>query len=118
MNKLVVGFLLATLTSAPAFAKYVTPLGGPGVEITRVFVHKSGAVSLYISGTVQNLDACSSTFRVYIPEDLAGKDLMLSVALMAYATGKRIGMHGSGCNTTPFWGGTVDVPIIDNLWVF
>ena len=88
------------------------------MDVTRVFIHESGAVSIYISGDVVNLDKCTSTFRVYIPETLESKDSMLSVALMAYASGKKIGIHGSGCRTTPFWGGTVDVPIVNNLWVF
>ncbi len=93
-------------------------MGGPGVEITKILAHESGAVSLYISGPVQNLDQCTSTFRVYIPSDIPGKGAMLSTALMAFASGRKIGIHGSGCSTTVFWGGTVDVPIVNNLWVF
>ncbi|MFL0800359.1 MAG: hypothetical protein K6L80_07930 [Agarilytica sp.] len=118
MNKIFFGILLSMAISFPAQAKYITHLSGPGVDVTRVFVHQSGAVSIYISGEVANLDECTSTFRVYIPETVAGKDAMLSVALMAHASGRKIGMHGSGCSTTQFWGGTVDVPIVNNLWVF
>ncbi len=118
MRKIIYGILLTLVVSLPAQAKYITSLSGPGVDITRVFIHQSGAVSIYISGDVENLDECTSTFRVYIPETVAGKDAMLSVALMAHASGKKIGMHGSGCSTTQFWGGTVDVPIVNNLWVF
>lgn len=112
------GLLLAVLISVPAQAKYITPLNGPGVEITRYFVHKNGSISLYISGEVVNLDECTSTYRVYISHDLPGKEAMLSAALAAFASGKKIGVHGSGCSTTAFWGGTVDVPLVDNLWVF
>ena len=90
--------------SGQSFAKYVTPLNGSGVDVTKVFVHVSGSVSLYISGAVQNLDQCTSTFRVYIPHDLPGKDAMLSAALMASASGKKIGLHASGCSTTAFLG--------------
>ncbi len=54
----------------------------------------------------------------YIPPDVIGKDAMLSVASTAKPTGKKIGIHGSGCGTTPFWGGTVDVPLVNNLWMF
>ncbi len=110
--------LFLTFICLPSYAKYITPLNGPGVDVSRVFVHKSGAISLYISGSTQNLDQCTGTNRVYIPEAVQGKEAMLSVALMAYATGKKIGMHGSGCSTTAFWGGTTDVPIVDNLWLF
>ena len=118
MKNIIIGIFITSLMSMPAYAMYVTPLAGPGVDVTRVFIHKSGAVSIYISGDTQNLDKCTSTFRVYIPETVAGKDAMLSVALMAHASGKKIGIHGSGCSVTQFWGGTVDVPIVDNLWVF
>ena len=113
-----IGIILLLGISVSVNAKYVTPLDGPGVDVSRVFIHENGAVSIYISGDVVNLDECTSTFRVYIPETVEGKDAMLSVALMAYASGKKIGVHGSGCSTTPFWGGTVDVPIVNNLWVF
>ncbi|MFT5083882.1 MAG: hypothetical protein ACI9Y1_001934, partial [Lentisphaeria bacterium] len=98
------------LTGSPAYSKYITPLGGPGVDVTRVFIHQNGAISIYIAGETANLDECTSTFRIYIPATVEGKDAMLSVALMAYASGKKIGAHASNCGTTPFWGGTVDVP--------
>jgi hypothetical protein len=110
--------LLLCFVSTSAYSKYVTPLSGPGVEITKFFTHTNGAVSLYISGAVQNLDQCTSTFRVYIPHDLPGKDTLVSAAMMAFASGRKVGFHGSGCGTTGFWGGTVDVPIINNLWIF
>jgi hypothetical protein len=114
--KIVVLFF-TLIASASSFAKYVTTLSGPGVEITKVFTHSSGAVSLYISGETTNLDECTSTFRVYIPHDLNGRQNLVSAALMAFASGKKIGLHASHCSTTTFWGGTVDVPIVDNLWV-
>ena len=110
--------LLIILSSNNSFAKYVTPLGGPGVEVTMYFTHKTGAITLYISGAVQNLDHCPATYRVHIPHDIAGRDMMASAALTAFASGKKIGLHASGCKTTHFWGGTQQVPIIDNLWVF
>jgi len=109
--------LILLMVSSVVHSKYVTLLNGPGVEITRVFSHTSGAVTLYISGTVVNLDQCNTTYRVYIPHDIAGHDTMVSTALMAYASGKKVGMHASGCNTTAFWGASGgQVPIIDNLW--
>ncbi len=117
MRKVICATLLILGVQFPAHAKYITSLSGPGVDVTRVFIHHNGAVSIYISGELQNLDQCTGTFRVYIPTEVPGKDAMLSVALMAHAAGKKIGMHGSGCSTTQFWGGTVDVPIVDNLWV-
>ncbi len=118
MKKLIKIFLLISILNISSYAKYITSINGSGVDITRVFIHTNGAVSLYISGTVLNEDNCSSTFRVYIPETLPGKDSMLSAALMGYASKKKVGFHGSGCSTTHFWGGTVDVPIVNNLWIF
>ena len=112
--------LLLSLLLVPSIssAKYITSLSGSGVEITKYFTHENGAVSLYISGAVQNLDGCTSTFRVYIPHNIAGKDILVSTALTAFISGKKVGFHGSGCSTTSFWGGTVDVPIVNNLWVY
>jgi hypothetical protein len=111
--------ILILLASAISHARYVTHLNGPGVEITRFFAHGNGGVTLYISGSIQNLDECNTTYRVYIPHDLPGKDTIVSTALMAYASGRKIGLHGSGCSTTPFWGGSGgEVPIINNLWAF
>jgi len=118
MKKVFFALLVIIGLSSSAVAKYVTPLSGPGVDVDRVFIHSSGAISIYITGETLNLDQCKSTFRVFIPHDLPGKDAMLSTALFAYASGKKIGIHGSGCSTTSFWGGTVDVPIVNNLWVF
>ena len=111
-------FWVVSMTlSISAQSEYITPLDGPGVEIIKVFIHKSGAVSLYISGAVVNLDRCTATSRIYIPHDLAGKDAMLSTALMAFASDNKIEAHGSGCSATVFRGGRTDVPIVDNLWV-
>ena len=105
------------LVANSVHAKYITALNGAGVTIERVFVHESGAVSIYINGGIANLDQCTSTFRVYIPPTAKAKDEMLSLALFAYASAKRVGFHGSGCSTTPFWGGTQDVPVVTNMWV-
>ncbi len=117
MKKFVL-LIIGAFLSTSLFAAYVTPLNGPGVDITRVFSHENGALTLYISGDVQNLDQCTATYRVHIPHDIAGRDTIVSTALTAFASGKKIGLHASHCSTTPFWGGTVDVPIINNLWVF
>lgn len=78
----------------------------------------AGLISKQLSKPVKNLDQCSSTFRVFIPQDLPGKDVLVSAAMMAFSSGKKVGFHGSGCSTTVFWGGIVDVPIINNLWIF
>jgi len=110
------------LILAPVYsqAKYFTPLDGPGVTITRFFTHSGGGVTLYISGSVQNLDGCPVTNRVHLKGNLEGHKNMVSAALMAYASGKKIGLHAQGCELIPFWGtsGGGAVPIINNLWVF
>lgn len=110
--------ILLVAISQSTFAQYFTPLNGPGVEITKVFSHTSGALSLIIEGAVENRDGCAGVSRVYIPHDLAGSQTIVSTALMAFASGKKIGLYASACKTTAFWGGTVDVAIVNNLWVF
>ena len=105
--------------SSSAFADYFTPLDGPGVTIVKMHFHDQGGVTLHISGAVQNLDDCSVASRVHIPKDLSGLNNMLSASLMAYTTGKKIGLHVSGCESIPFWGsGGGLTPIVKNLWVF
>lgn len=116
MYKFVVVILVAI--SQSAFAQYFTPLNGPGVEISKVFSHTGGAISLIIEGAVENRDGCTGVSRVYIPADLVGHQVMVSTALMAFASGKKIGLYASACKTTEFWGGEVDVAIVNNLWVF
>jgi len=112
--------LIFFLVPVSSQAKYFTPLGGPSVKITRFFTHSGGGVTLYISGSVQNLDGCPVTDRVHLKGDLKGHQNMVSAALMAYASGKEIGLHAQGCELIPFWGtsGGGAVPIINNLWVF
>lgn len=115
----VIVFIALTLIlfSVGVSAKYITKQNTSGVEIDSYFAHSNGAVSLIISGSVENLDECTSATRVYIPHDIPGKELLVSVSLSAFMSGKRVGFHGSGCGTTPFWGGSIDVPIVDNMWV-
>lgn len=117
MKKSFFVYLLILLVPV-AHARYISPLSGPGVEVKRVFVHEDGAITLYIAGNIVNLDSCSATYRVYIPGSLPGKEAMTSVALVAMLSKKTIGLHGSGCSTTPFWGGTETVPVVNNLWIF
>ena len=121
MNKVVLlGIcILINTISFNVSADYFTPLGGPGVTIVKMHFHDQGGVTLHISGAVQNLDDCSVTSRVHIPKDLSGLNNMLSASLMAYTTGKKIGLHVSGCESIPFWGsGGGLTPIVKNLWVF
>ncbi len=118
--KNIFNLLVALFITSGASGQYFTPLGGPGVQVTRFFTHSGGGVTLYISGEVKNLDDCPVTTRVHLKGDLPGHQNMISAALMAFASGKRIGLHASGCEYIPFWGGSGggQVPVINNLWVF
>ncbi|AQW61489.1 MULTISPECIES: hypothetical protein [Vibrio] len=108
-------FSISPLTSN---AKYFTALNSEGVEITRIHNHANGGLTLYISGSIVNLDNCTVTSRVHLKGDLKGHDNMVSAALMAFATGKRIGLHASGCEIIPFWGTSGGLtPVISDLWV-
>lgn len=121
MSKLVliVIFTLIGMISFKGNAAYFTPLDGPGVTIVKMHFHDQGGVTLHISGEVLNSDDCPVTSRVHIPKELPGLNNMLSASLMAYTTGKRIGIHLSGCESIPFWGaGGGLTPIVQNLWVF
>ncbi|TQV86923.1 hypothetical protein [Aliikangiella coralliicola] len=100
-----------------ANAKYFTDYNA-GVTITRIHVHSGGGITLHISGAVKNLDGCAVTDKVHLKGNLAGHQNMLSHAMMAFTTGKKVGLHASGCEVIPFWGGGLMTPIIDNLWVF
>jgi len=117
ISKAVFGIALLVFANI-ALAKYFTSLSPPGVKITQYFTHSGGGVTLYISGSVQNLDGCMVTNRVHLKGNLAGHQSMVSAALAAFSSGKYIGLHASGCETIPFWGGTQTVAIINNLWVF
>lgn len=98
-------------------AKYFTSYNS-GVTINRIHAHNGGGVTLHVTGSVINLDSCAVTDRVHIKANLPGSDNLIAHAMMAFAAGKKVGLHASGCEVTPFWGGNLMTPIIDNLWVF
>jgi hypothetical protein len=98
-------------------AKYFTDYSA-GVTINRIHAHSSGGVTLHITGEVRNLDNCPITERVHIKADLVGSKNLIAHAMMAFASGKKVGLHASGCEIIPFWGGIHLTPIINNLWVF
>lgn len=108
----------AILVCTNSHAKYFTEYYGSGVKIIKVHTHGSGGLTLHISGNVINLDGCSVTSRVHLRGDLSGHDNMVSSALLAFASGKNVGLHLSGCDYIPFWGESGGLtPIVDNLWV-
>ncbi len=113
----VTGFILLFIASQVQ-AKYFTALNGPGVKITQYFTHSGGGITLYISGDVLNQDNCAITNRVHLKGDLPGHKNMVTAALAAFAAGNTIGLHASGCEVIPFWGGGQMTPIISDLWVF
>ncbi|ACA85761.1 hypothetical protein [Shewanella woodyi] len=100
-----------------AEAKYFTDYSS-GVTINRIHAHSGGGVTLHITGEVTNLDNCLVTERVHIRADLVGSKNLIAHAMMAFASGKKVGLHASGCEIIPFWGGTHLTPIINNLWVY
>ena len=96
---------------------YLTGLAEPEATIEQVFTHSGGGVTLFVSGVSLNPDQCGNTTKVHLKGDLAGHQHMVSAALTAFAAGKKVGLHSSGCETIPFWGGSVTRPIINNLWI-
>lgn len=98
---------------------YLTSLSGSGATISTYFTHSSGAVTLILeSNTSKNPDSCAVTNRVHLKGDLDGHKNMVAAALTAFASGKTVGFHSSGCEDIPFWGGNILTPVINNLWVF
>lgn len=113
--------VITTLTLTFSFisnAKYFTNYHSIGVEITRIHNHSNGAVTLIISGDVDNLDQCAVTTRVHLKGDLDGHKQMAASAMLAFASGKKVGLHASGCEIIPFWGASGGLtPVINNLWL-
>ena len=73
-------------------------------------------MTLWVSG-LDNPDGCGDTTLVHIKSTLDGYKEMAASAMMAYASGQKIGLWSTGCETLPFWGGTVTRPIIHTLWI-
>lgn len=109
--------LFLIFSEAANAAGYLTPLSGNGVTINRYFTHSGGGVTLIISGTINNPDNCQVTDRVHLKGNLNGHNNMVSAALAAFASGKQVGLWSRGCESIPFWGGGIQTPIVENLWV-
>lgn len=118
MRKLLVVFvMLFTAQNAVAFSGYLTPLG-EGVPVNLYLLHRSGEMTIWVTNTsISNPDNCMNTDRVHISASLAGSQNMMAAVMTAYASGQKVGFHSSGCSTIPFWGGTITVPIISEIWV-
>ena len=90
-----------------------------GVTIKQYFVHHNGGVSLILNENLpHNPDNCNVTNHVFIKGDKPGHKLMVSAALAAFSSGKKIGLHSFGCEILPFWGGSQTRPTVSELWVF
>lgn len=96
---------------------YLTTLVAPNATINQILTHSSGGVTLFISDSLLNPDQCGDITKVHLKGDLAGHQHMLSAALTAFAAGKKVGLHSSGCEIIPFWGGSITRPVINNLWI-
>ena len=112
-------FLILVFVSANVSSyEYLTGFGGPGVIIDKYFVHNNGGLSLILNSNIPRSSNCDVKNHVYIKPGTGGFDLMASSALAAFASGKEVGLHGDGCETIPFWGGTSTRPVVTDLWVF
>jgi hypothetical protein len=96
-------------------AGYLTP-NGTGVTINKMTMHANGGVTLWVSG-VTNADNCGDSTLVHLKGDLPGHNHMVSAAMAAYLSGKKVGLWSTGCDIIPFWGGTTTRPIIHTLWI-
>jgi hypothetical protein len=108
--------LVLCLLSQSAFAAgYLTPYG-TGVVIQKMTMHGNNGVTLWVAG-ITNPDSCGDSGLVHLKGDLPGHNLMVSAAMAAYHSGKKVGLWSTGCEIIPFWGGTVTRPIIHTLWI-
>ncbi|MCL1126201.1 hypothetical protein [Shewanella surugensis] len=105
------------ITNMASAAGYLTSLGNPEATITSVFTHAEGHVTLIVSGVTLNPDECGDLGRVHIQADLPGHKNLVSAALTAFASGKKVGFYTTGCEVIPFWGGTSTRPVINSLWI-
>jgi hypothetical protein len=94
---------------------YLTPYG-QGVIIQKYTMHGDGGMTLWVSG-ISNPDNCTDINLVHIKPTAPGYNGMISAAMAAYASGKKIGFWSNGCDVIPFWGGTATKPIVHTLWV-
>ena len=116
--KIGLAIALLSLSGFSSAYEYLTDLNGPGVTIKQYFVHNGGGLSLILNENITKPSSCNVTSHVYIKPDTVGYNVMVSAALAAFAAGKPIGLHGDGCETVPFWGGSNTRPIVTDLWVF
>lgn len=108
---------LLCMSHAASAAGYLTSLNNPEATITSVFTHAEGHVTLIVSGITLNPDECGDLGLVHIQADLPGHKNLVSAALTAFASGKKVGLYSTGCEIIPFWGGTSTRPVIHNLWI-
>jgi len=116
VKRLLVSFIILLATNVHS-AGYLTNLNSPKISITKIFSHSNGAITLFVTGVDLNPDECGLVSHLHIKADNLGFKNMLSLALSAQATGKKIGVYSSGCEVIPFWGGTVKRPIVRELWI-
>ena len=116
IKQLICAISLVALANIAVAGGYLTNFSSEGVTITKYFVHSNSAITFFVSGTVNSND-CSSGNQVHIRTDTAGRDEMISAVMLAFASGKKIGLYYSRCEVLPFWGGTNTYPIISDLWV-
>lgn len=117
MKTLVTALLILCCASALA-AGYLTPLGS-GVTIQKILAHENGGFTIWVdSASVSNPDGCGDTSKLHVRASTPGHDTMLSVALAAYISGRKVGMWSrTGCDIIPFWGGLHTRPIVSDLWI-
>lgn len=107
--------VVTCLASTANASGYLTALD-QGVVVNRYLMHSGGGMTIWVSG-ISNPDGCGRSDMVHLKGDLVGHDKMVAAVLAASASGRKVGFWSTGCEIIPFWGGTVTVPIVANLWV-
>lgn len=91
---------------------YLTKLD-TGVAVDKYLIHGNGGMILWVSG-IDNLDSCGDTRLVHLKGDLEGHQAMVAVVMVAYASGKKVGLWSEGCSRIPFRG---DLLLVRSLYI-
>ena len=101
---------------------YLTSMG-QGVVVTSYVMNNSvppgsgTGMTLFVSGTISNPDACVATDKIHIPSTVPNDSTLVAAVMSAVAAGQSIGFWSSGCSVISFWGGSVTYPQAWTLWV-
>ena len=88
-----------------------------GTLVQSIHSYDNQIVIKFVEHAPHNPDGCDVTYMAYINDTSKNYSQVLTIALAAQASGKKLGVWSRKCSVIPFWGGTNTVPHIDALWI-